>query len=343
MAPFGDKLTDDIAFQNLLSSQQQLLNRIKYERDNNIEGPQVQMAGITGQWAVSDDEANLDMTFDPLPFDSVLTTRKLLNDTTDADDDNNSSRSSFLVVHDSKTNLKAVSLFEPTPLDESYSDFTTPIVSDVVPTNIKIQSKNNDGSYNKKRQSLDTDCNSNNDIDCADVECDSILPGPKRRRTSMSCFNDDFDPTEPSEFESDSLAESLHSMLSESDDDDYGVFMEDASDSSSTVCAADIVNDDDSNADQFSFPLSTANKEVSNATTEPASLKDQQLKLREQLVRFEKAMEQAQLSQQMIHDWDRKMGLKRSHSKTMRLSTRSRKKLRQLMKKEITQLSKRLS
>ena len=54
--------------------------------------------------------------------------------------------------------------------------------------------------------------------------------------------------------------------------------------------------------------------------------------------RFAMAMDSTSKSQQDIHDWDRKMGLKRSHSKTMRLSMRSRKKLRAIMKKELTVL-----
>jgi hypothetical protein len=53
---------------------------------------------------------------------------------------------------------------------------------------------------------------------------------------------------------------------------------------------------------------------------------------------FATAMEKSTKSQQDIHDWDRKMGLKRSHSKTMRMSMRSRKKLRTLLKKEINGL-----
>lgn len=53
---------------------------------------------------------------------------------------------------------------------------------------------------------------------------------------------------------------------------------------------------------------------------------------------FSKAMELSQKTQQDIHDWDRKMGLKRSHSKTMRQSSRSRKKLRSTFKKEISLL-----
>jgi hypothetical protein len=50
---------------------------------------------------------------------------------------------------------------------------------------------------------------------------------------------------------------------------------------------------------------------------------------------FTAAMDSSAKSQQDIHDWDRKMGLKRSHSKTMRLSMRSRKKLRAVINKEI--------
>ena len=53
--------------------------------------------------------------------------------------------------------------------------------------------------------------------------------------------------------------------------------------------------------------------------------------LRGEFVNFVVAMDKSRKSQQDIHDWDRKMGLKRSHSKTMRLSMRSRDKLRKLI------------
>ncbi len=53
--------------------------------------------------------------------------------------------------------------------------------------------------------------------------------------------------------------------------------------------------------------------------------------LRSEFVNFVMAMEKSMKSQQEIHDWDRKMGLKRSHSKTMRLSMRSRNKLRKVV------------
>jgi len=61
--------------------------------------------------------------------------------------------------------------------------------------------------------------------------------------------------------------------------------------------------------------------------------------LKHKIERFASAMDNSAKSQQDIHDWDRKMGLKRSHSKTMRLSMRSRKKLRAAMKRDINALN----
>lgn len=57
--------------------------------------------------------------------------------------------------------------------------------------------------------------------------------------------------------------------------------------------------------------------------------------LRREFKSFIAAMEKSMKSQQDIHDWDRKMGLKRSHSKTMRLSMRSRKRLRKIVVNKI--------
>jgi hypothetical protein len=53
--------------------------------------------------------------------------------------------------------------------------------------------------------------------------------------------------------------------------------------------------------------------------------------LRGEIENFVTAMEKSIKSQQDIHNWDRMMGLKRSHSKTMRLSMRSRNKLRKVI------------
>ena len=44
------------------------------------------------------------------------------------------------------------------------------------------------------------------------------------------------------------------------------------------------------------------------------------------------AMEASQTSQQCIHDWDRKFGLRRAHSKTMRESSRSRIKVLEMLR-----------
>lgn len=61
-------------------------------------------------------------------------------------------------------------------------------------------------------------------------------------------------------------------------------------------------------------------------------------KVKENLSAFAVSMDRSTKSQQDIHAWDRKMGLKRSHSKTMRMTMRSRKKLRSLLKKDINSL-----
>jgi hypothetical protein len=61
----------------------------------------------------------------------------------------------------------------------------------------------------------------------------------------------------------------------------------------------------------------------------------EKMKMKEIMMAFTDAMVKSQKSQQAIHDWDRKMGLKRSHSKTMRLTMRSRKKLRMMLRKEL--------
>ena len=60
--------------------------------------------------------------------------------------------------------------------------------------------------------------------------------------------------------------------------------------------------------------------------------------LKKSLEELASAMEKSAKSQQDIHNWDKKMGLKKSHSKTMRLSTRSRKKLLSSCRREIKAL-----
>jgi hypothetical protein len=90
-------------------------------------------------------------------------------------------------------------------------------------------------------------------------------------------------------------------------------------------------DDDDDDASIASVPVEPIELEM--ADVNPAKFKTVCLA-------FTTSMEKSAKSQQDIHDWDRKMGLKRSHSKTMRQSSRSRKKLRAILKKEMMAMSK---
>ena len=99
--------------------------------------------------------------------------------------------------------------------------------------------------------------------------------------------------------------------------------------------------------EEFKMELVAESKKDPEATSKddsaPASdLKHAEVgpeKMKRTMVAFRDAMAKSQESQQSIHDWDRKMGLKRSHSKTMRSTTRSRKKLRSILKAEITAMA----
>ena len=70
-----------------------------------------------------------------------------------------------------------------------------------------------------------------------------------------------------------------------------------------------------------------------------SNLNISEVNLKQTMELFYDAMSMSQKSQHAIHDWDKKMGLKRSHSKTMRLSMRSRKKLKTMIKKGMLHLS----
>ena len=55
------------------------------------------------------------------------------------------------------------------------------------------------------------------------------------------------------------------------------------------------------------------------------------MNLHQRVLRLDQAMERSVRSQRLIQDWDAKMGLRRCHSKTMRQTTESRKKVQELM------------
>lgn len=136
----------------------------------------------------------------------------------------------------------------------------------------------------------------------------------KKRRTTLSFLDYIFEKNEESKQPIPPKPVKQRIEYDDSDDDDYGVIVEDVSSDDESDYGRDYAEDD-------SRP------------------KIDLIEVKEKMVSFDGAMGSSQDSQQAIHDWDRKMGLKRSHSKTMRLSSRSRKQLREIMKQDIKELS----
>lgn len=104
---------------------------------------------------------------------------------------------------------------------------------------------------------------------------------------------------------------------------------------------------DDDETDAGDIIIETFDDEIRDdgITLEPMEPEQPQMEpgqIKSLIEAFRDAMERSQKTQQSIHDWDRKMGLKRSHSKTMRLSSRSRKKLRAVFKSELNALAAKL-
>ena len=65
--------------------------------------------------------------------------------------------------------------------------------------------------------------------------------------------------------------------------------------------------------------ISSSSTTVSNKSQDDASSTTAAAAtIMEDIPQFASSMEASQASQQSIHDWDRKMGLRRAHSKTMR-------------------------
>jgi hypothetical protein len=125
----------------------------------------------------------------------------------------------------------------------------------------------------------------------------------------------------------------LHTKMDidDSDDDDH-----------STVIS-DLGHDDVDGNSRIELPMAVASVVGEYGTNRQPSSQRQhvrpksfaQFDMKHSMEAFAEAMAKSQKSQQNIHDWDRKMGLKRSHSKTMRLSMRSRKKLKIMIRKDI--------
>ena len=142
----------------------------------------------------------------------------------------------------------------------------------------------------------------------------------KRRLSNLGCLTSSF-------FEDYAKAARRGSMASASS------FA--ASNRGSSKCESD---DDDSVISQMSDGVAFENINPSRFQAFSRSTLSH-VNLKETMELFYDAMSMSQKSQHAIHDWDKKMGLKRSHSKTMRLSMRSRKKLKTMIKKDMLHLS----
>lgn len=249
MAPHDDKFQNDATFQCLLSSQRELLNRLKSET-NFVQPPYRDVDGMTASsvWALP---TNHSIGFETFRNDNFALSKRLSLGI-GADD---------LIMPGRE--------FDPDRFAESFCDDALK----------KVGRYAHPSTAHKRRRSTLSFLDyifENGAEPTATLE-----PAPKRVRNRVE-YND-------------------------SDDEDYGVVVED-------------VDSDDEQVDECSPSM------------DPWEAK-------EILATFDEAMRRSQGSQQMIHDWDRKMGLKRSHSKTMRLSSRSRKQLRQFTMNDIMYLS----
>jgi len=97
-----------------------------------------------------------------------------------------------------------------------------------------------------------------------------------------------------------------------------------------------LVKCEDTSDDDFAVIIKDVcdESETSSTSRSPSQNTTEDKGVMEQISHFGSAMLKSYRSQQQIHDWDRKMGLKRSHSKTMRSSMKTRSALRKLVEKE---------
>ena len=75
----------------------------------------------------------------------------------------------------------------------------------------------------------------------------------------------------------------------------------------------------------FGFEQNPSSKQLATLRTKMHYERKQAIN---SLTKMKSAMEQTQNSQQLLQNWDKQMGLKRSHSKVMCLSSKSRKQLK---------------
>lgn len=259
MAPHDDKFRNDATFQCLLSSQRELLNRLKSEK-HSAQPPchKMNVTAVPGPWDCATNES---IGFETSRNDNFALSKRM----------------SIGIGADEL--IMPGREFEPDPLAESLY------------CGVSKKEEKFSHCHSKKKRRRSTLVFLDYIFENGSEPHVLTQPAPKRSRNRVE-YND-------------------------SDDDDYGIVME------------DVYSDDES---VFSDYLDVINNDPFSPEIDPREAKVM-------LVTFDEAMGRSQDSQQQIHDWDKKMGLKRSHSKTMRLSSRSRKQLRQFTQKDIMHLS----
>lgn len=282
MAPLDDSFQNDAAFQSLLSSQRELLNRLKSEQETKTQQrkPNSSKKRRTSGTPFRDDwlngPNNLSIGLGNFRHENVLHPHRM---SLGIGNDN-------YILRD----------FEPRKFNSegSYSDaFLLEDDEDIKTEKLDVD----DGTsvHQRRRSTLGF--------------LHYLFEKHDGRRASMDTVRQ----MESSEDQKAADGQRSEAEEESDDDDDYGVYMVDADDGENDT--------EENNTEEADVQVVTEAEQV-----------------RRHLVVFESTMEKTQNSQQAIHDWDRKMGLKRSHSKTMRLSCRSRKKIRAFIKKEITHL-----
>ena len=278
MPPLDDSFQNDSAFQILLNSQRELLNRLKFEEGNQGKSPHKKTVGqkndkignkIPNQNRIRC-ATNLSIGLGNHENDHVL----------------HSKRSSIGVGNDKYILPDMDSDKLDTEEGYTYSFLFDHEEGEVA--DCKRQKLNLDHNDHVSKQRRRSTLGFLQYI----FEKQEGQPTSMKAVRQMDCKEQDVGSEHP--FEGDKC------------DDDHHVFM------------VDVDEKDDANLENNDSKNSSATEQVRN-----------------HIVSLEHTMEKSQGSQQAIHDWDRKMGLKRSHSKTMRLSSRSRKKIRNILKKEM--------
>jgi hypothetical protein len=280
MAPQQETFQNDTTFQCLLSSQRALLNRLNSERQRKNALYVINEPAFHGDWPNA--APNQSIGFETSRLDNVAMPKRM------------------------SVGIGADCFIMPDP------NFDTEQFAATFYDEDKKRPRNGNEDFMKKKRRTTL-------IFLDYIFCVNEKSMNKKRRTTESfldhVYENNGEPKTSTVIEPEKVKNRVEYV--DSDDDDYGVIVEDVSDDSESDWEVEDEWEFDGNDDDDCKPKMAPEE------------------AKKHLVVFEGATGRTQDSQQRIHDWDQKMGLKRSHSKTMRLSSRSRKELRQFTQKDI--------